>query len=91
MPRHLGFLSFCCRMLLRLYPAELRTPYGDEMTAVFGQLVRDEYMHAGSRGVARASAHAFGEFFTVTLPRHLVSEWLMTANRPIHEIIQGCR
>jgi hypothetical protein len=80
MPRYFEYLAFCYRMILRLYPAELRTHYGDEMTAVFQQVIRYEYGRAGTRGVARASAHAFGEFFTVALPRHLVSEWVIAAS-----------
>jgi hypothetical protein len=80
MPRYLGFVSFWYRMLLRLYPADLRTHYGDEMTAVFGQFLRDTHVRAGRRGVALACARAFGEFFTVALPRHLTSDWLIAAS-----------
>ncbi len=80
MPRYIEYLALCYRMFLRLYPAELRMHYGDEMAAVFQQFIRDEYGRAGARGVARASAHAFGEFFIVALPRHLVSEWVIAAS-----------
>jgi hypothetical protein len=80
MPRYLEPLSFCYRVVLRLYPVELRTPYSDEMTAVFRQFVQDEYVRAGYRGVALASVRAFGEFFTVALPRHLVSDWFIAAS-----------
>jgi hypothetical protein len=80
MPRYIQFLSFCYRMLLRLYPTELRSRYGDEMTAVFGQFLRDAYVRSGTRGAAFACARAFGEFFTVALPRHLVSDWLIAAS-----------
>jgi len=80
MPRYLDFLSFCYRRLLRLYPAELRTHYGDEMVSTFGQLLRDANARAGSRGATLVCARAFGEFFTVALPRHLVSDWLIAAS-----------
>jgi len=80
MPRYIGLLSFCYRVSLRLYPAELRTHYGDEMTAVFGQFLRDTHGRAGRRGVALACARAFREFFTVALPRHLMSDWLIAAS-----------
>jgi hypothetical protein len=80
MPRYLDFATVCYGMLVRLFPAEFRTAYGDEMMAVFGQFVRDEYVRAGWRGAALACAHSFGEFFTVALPRHLVSEWLIAAS-----------
>lgn len=79
MRRSLACLSFCYRILLRLFPADLRTVYGDEMANIFGHLIRDEYQHRGSRGVARVSARAYGEFFTVALPRHLTSDWLISA------------
>src|SRR5580700_6719387 len=80
MPRYLEYLPLCYRILLGLYPAELRAPYGDEMSAVFRQFIRDEYVRAGLRGVALASGRAFGEFFTVALPRHLVSDWFIAAS-----------
>ena len=80
MPPYLESLSFCYRMLLRLYPAELRGHYGDEMAAVFAQSLRDAYVRAGRRGAAVACARAFGEFFTVALPRHLTSDWLIAAS-----------
>ncbi|HVW09218.1 MAG TPA: hypothetical protein VHC90_11590 [Bryobacteraceae bacterium] len=80
MPRYLRYLSFCYRAVLRLYPADLRLPYGDEMTMAFQQFVRDEYARAGVRGIARASGYAFREFFTVALPRHLMSDWLIAAS-----------
>ena len=80
MPPSFEFLSFCYRMLLRLYPSELRTPYGDEMTEVFAQFIRDEYTCTGWRGVALACVRAFGEFFIVALPRHLASDWVIAAS-----------
>ena len=80
MPRYIESLSFCYRLLLRLYPAELRGHYGDEMTAVFGQSLRDAYVRAGRRGATLACARAFGEFFTVALPRHLTSDWLIAVS-----------
>jgi hypothetical protein len=79
-PRYLEYLSFCYRMILRLYPAELRTPYGEEIAAVFQQLIRDAYNRSGTPGVALASARAFGEFFTVAVPRHLASGWLIAGS-----------
>jgi hypothetical protein len=80
MLRYFDCLTFCYRVIVRLYPAELRTAYGEEMTATFQQVIRDEYDRAGFRGLARASALAFGEFFTVALPGHLVSDWLIAAS-----------
>ncbi len=80
MPRYIESVSFCYRVLLRLYPMELRGRYGDEMTAVFGQSLRDAYVRSGRRGAALACARAFGEFFTVALPRHLTSDWLIAAS-----------
>lgn len=80
MPRYLGFVSFCYRVLLQLYPSEFRRHYGDEMAAVFGQFLRDTYVRGGRRGVAVACARAFGEFFTIALPRHLASDWLVAAS-----------
>jgi hypothetical protein len=80
MPRYLKHLAACYRLTLRLYPRGLRTSYGDEMAADFEQLIHDEYARRGARGVARTSLHAFREFFTVALPRHLVSEWLIAAS-----------
>jgi hypothetical protein len=80
MPRYFEYLSFCYRVILRFYPAQLRSPYGDDMTAAFQQLLRDEHNRSGARGVARVSLRAFGEFFTVAVPRHLVSDWLIAAS-----------
>jgi len=80
MPRYVEFLSFCYRVLLRLYPTELRTHYGDEMTAAFAQLLHDAYVRTGRRGVALVCARAFGEVFTIALPRHLASDWLIAAS-----------
>ncbi len=80
MPRYLDFLSFCYRKLLRLHPVDLRTRYGDEMAAAFGQFLRDEYARASARGATSACVRAFGEFVTVALPRHLTSDWLIAAS-----------
>jgi hypothetical protein len=80
MPRYLEYLSFWYRVLLYLYPTDLRALYGDELTAVFREFIYDEYVRAGSRGVALGSARALGEFFTVALPRHLVSDWFIAAS-----------
>jgi hypothetical protein len=78
--QHLEQIAACYRGLLWLYPAELRNAYGDEMAAAFQQLLCDEYCRCGTRGVALASMHAFGELFTVALPRHLMSDWLIAAS-----------
>jgi hypothetical protein len=80
MPRALGCLSFFYGVLLRLFPADLRTVYGGEMANIFSHLVHDEYRRRGAVGVACVSARAFGEFFTVALPRHLASDWLISAS-----------
>ncbi|HWF07053.1 MAG TPA: hypothetical protein VG297_01250 [Bryobacteraceae bacterium] len=80
MPRFLKYLADCYRLSLRLYPGGLRASYGDEMASDFEQLIHDEYARRGARGVARASLRAFREFFTVALPRHLVSDWLIAAS-----------
>jgi hypothetical protein len=80
MPRYLRYLLLGYSLLLRLYPAELRRPYGSEMTSAFHQFIRDEYSRAGNTGVALAAARAFGEFFTIAVPRHLVSDWLIAAS-----------
>jgi VIT1/CCC1 family predicted Fe2+/Mn2+ transporter len=78
--RVLEHLPACYRGLLRLYPSELRNAYGEEMAAVFQQLIRDEHRRSGSRGVALASMHALGELFTVALPLYLTSDWLIAAS-----------
>lgn len=80
MPRALACLSFCYGILLRLFPADLRHTWGREMLRIFEELLHDEYSRHGARGVACVSARAFGEFFTVALPRHLVSDWLISAS-----------
>jgi hypothetical protein len=80
MPQYLKYLPACYRLFLLLYPSGLRTAYGDEMAAAFQQIIQDQYRIRGTRGVAVASAHAFGEFFTVALPMHLVSDWLIAAS-----------
>jgi hypothetical protein len=80
MTRYLNHLAACYRVTLRLYPSQLRTGYGDEMAADFQRLIHDAYRRRGGRAVARISVRAFGEFFTVALPGHLVSDWFIAAS-----------
>lgn len=65
MLRILRYLSVCYRVLLCLYPAELRSAYGSEMANVFEQVLRTEWQRRGARGVAATGCRAIGELFTV--------------------------
>jgi hypothetical protein len=75
----LHHLAGLYRAFIRLYPSDLRNEYGADMAAAFEQLIRDEYMRRGTRGVLAVSASAFAEFFTVALPRHFRSDWLIAS------------
>jgi hypothetical protein len=64
------------RLLLWLYPAGLRREYGDEMTAVFTELLSNE---TTIRGRAALTCRAIGGVFTIALPGHLSSEPVIAA------------
>ncbi len=64
------------RLLLWLYPADLRREYGDEMTAVFTELLSTE---TTTRGRAALTCRAVSEVFTIALPGHLASEAVIAA------------
>jgi hypothetical protein len=64
------------RLLLWLYPADLRREYGDEMTAVFSELLSNQ---TTTRGRAALISRAIGEVFTIALPGHLTSEPVIAA------------
>jgi hypothetical protein len=64
------------RLLLWLYPARLRRDYGDEMTAVFTELMATE---TNTRGRAAIVFRAMGEVFTIALPGHLANERVIAA------------
>jgi hypothetical protein len=76
----LRYLSACYRALLWLYPRHLREAYGADMAAVFDQLLRREYRKRGVRGVAGTICRAIGELFSVAIPAHLMSEWVISAS-----------
>jgi hypothetical protein len=64
------------RMLLWLYPAHFRRDYGDEMTAVFIELLSAD---PAPHSVAALTCRAIGELFTVAIPGHLASERVIAA------------
>jgi hypothetical protein len=71
-------LSRCYRTLLWLYPAELRRAYGPDMADAFERSLDPEWRRRGRRGVYRAAVRAASEVFTVAIPGHLTSEWVIT-------------
>ena len=79
MLRILRYLSLCYRVLLWLYPAELRSVYGADMAYVFEQLLRTEWQRRGARGVAVTGCRAVGELFTVAIPGRLMSDGMIAA------------
>lgn len=76
-------LSRCYRATLWLYPAQLRRAYGRDMADAFERGLDAEWKRRGQRGILRAGLRAAGEFFTVALPGHLMSDWLITAGLAI--------
>jgi hypothetical protein len=72
-------LSRCYHALLWLYPAELRRAYGRDMADAFERGLDAEWRRHGRWGVFRAGLRAAGELFTVAIPGHLMSEWIITA------------
>jgi hypothetical protein len=79
MPKSLLYVLACYRNLLWLYPPDLRREYGSEMVEVFSQILLVEWTRRGKRGVATAGCRALGEVFTVAIPGHLSSDWLIVA------------
>jgi hypothetical protein len=79
MPKSLHCLLACYRTLLWLYPPDLRHEYGNEMLDVFSQILSVEWTRRGKLGVAAAGCRALGEVFTVAIPGHLSSDWLIVA------------
>src|ERR1017187_436713 len=79
MSKILQHLSDCYRAMLWLYPSDLREAYGKDMANVFEQLLRTEWMRRGTRGVAATSCRAMGELFTVAVPGHMRSDWIIAA------------
>jgi hypothetical protein len=65
------------RLLLWLYPADLRRDYGDEMTAVFTELLSTQPTTGGRAAIV---GRALGEVFTIALPGHLASERVIAAS-----------
>jgi hypothetical protein len=77
MPKTLEYVVSCYRVLLWLYPPDLRQAYGNDMADVFKQLLWAEWTSRGIRGVAVAGRRAIGEVFTIAIPRQLVSDWMI--------------
>jgi hypothetical protein len=77
MPKTLQYVLACYRVLLWLYPADLRRVYGKEMTAVFEEVLRQQWTDHGVRGLVASGSRAFTELLTVAIPGQLVSEWMM--------------
>jgi hypothetical protein len=71
-------MSRCYRILLWLYPAELRRAYGRDMADCFERALDLEWKRRGRWGVARAGLRAASEVFTVAIPGHLTNEWVIT-------------
>jgi hypothetical protein len=78
-PKTLHYVLACYRALLWLYPPDLRNAYGKDMENIFEQLLRTEWTNRGARGVAATGCRAFGELFTVAIPRQLMSDWMIAA------------
>jgi len=64
------------RLLLWLYPAGLRRDYGEEMAAVFTQLLSTEKTTCGRAAIV---CRALGEVLTVALPCHIARERVIAA------------
>jgi hypothetical protein len=79
MPKSLRYVLACYRALLWLYPPDLRREYGSEMIDVFSQVLFVEWTRRGKRGAAAVGSRALGEVFTVAIPGHLSSDWLIVA------------
>jgi hypothetical protein len=75
MPKTLQYVLGCYRVLLWLYPPELRHVYGNDMADVFNRLLWSEWRSRGMRGVAAVGCRAIGEVFTIAIPSQLVSDW----------------
>jgi hypothetical protein len=69
----------CYRASLWLYPLELRRSYGGEMIAAFAQMLAAESAAHGLRGIAASGCRAITEIFTVAIPGHIHSDWVITA------------
>jgi hypothetical protein len=78
MPRTLEYVLSCYRVLLWLYPPDLRHAYGNDMAEVFKQLLWAEWRSRGMRGVAGAGRRAISEVFTIAIPGLIVSDWMIT-------------
>jgi len=79
MPRALQYLSVSYRVLLWLYPADLRDAYGQDMANVFDQQLWTAWVNRGTRGVAVAGCRAINELFTIAIPRRLMSDRAIAA------------
>jgi hypothetical protein len=77
MPKTLQYILACYRVLLWLYPSDLRRTYGKEMTAVFEAVLRQEWMDHGVRGLVASGSRAITELLTVAIPGQLASEWMV--------------
>jgi hypothetical protein len=80
MPRYLNLLATWYRASLRLYPAELRRVYGEEISDLFRQLLAAEWRCRGLRGVAGTVYDAAGEFFRIAISAHLLSDRMIATS-----------
>ena len=78
MPTLMRLLLVGYRSSLWFYPAELRRSYGADMTEAFAEILAEESAARGTWGVASASCRALREIFTIAVPGHIESEWMMT-------------
>jgi hypothetical protein len=78
MPAALRASCFAYRMLLVLYPAELRQRFGEEMIEVFRDQFRDQWMRRPI-GCMRVAFVACREIFSVALPSQLQSSVVIAA------------
>jgi hypothetical protein len=77
MPKTLRFVMRCYRALLWLYPLEFRAAYAREMTDVFEQQLRAEWIARGLRGTLVTGWYAIDDLFTVALPSRLLNQSLI--------------
>jgi hypothetical protein len=69
--------GFLYARLIFLYPSDLRSRFGVEMTDVFEELMRAAAMRRGVQGIICLWGSILGELLTVAVPSRLTSSPLM--------------
>lgn len=80
MKRTIAISTQAYRVMLRAYPGAFRAEYGDEMTLVFRDCLRECAQDGGLWGLLIVWLHTLLDWFTTVIKQHLLKHQIRSAN-----------